>query len=657
MKMNHLRGLLLLATVLLVGEMKPITRREQAIKDSKEAVRLYQESRGNEAQQLEAQQLMDKLVKTPLGEYWANIAAQKTKGALQPSDPTKKIAIDEEPGHAIVIQGERKGLELNNQVNVTTIKNTIHTLKLPTNDTALLIIDVQNDFMYAGDGSLPVPDTQDNYVMGCNDIAAFMKKKGYLVVASQDYHPKGHISFASTHGKTPFETKKIEITLVDGRTKKIIAQTMWPDHCVQDTNGAQVRVSNEYIDATYQKGVDKGDESYSAFKGETGKETGLKRYLNNKGIKNLVVYGIATDVCVLYTVRDAIKAGFNVYVVERLCRGVDKFNSWAALQEMMNLGAKIIDADGEIISNEGATSTTPAKPDEEGLTAEQNKRWDSFNNNYLIFYPGVEVTDIVKKYDLNLEDAAGREVKYTGKTGWLWGQGEKINYVFEAQDKKSGDTIFFVMNSDFINTLDQNDFRVITEPDLKNKAQVNGITYPTDVKKLDLAVFATHGKLDQYKDRYSEASALPAPADVTAGDIGGGMGDGGSPEASDIPALTPEQLKNIRAASINENLSSWLNEFVVFQQASKSGSDFKIIEQTVKTPEDGFEVVVGDKKYYVVDVKIKSGFEKGVKTRLSHYIIVDERGQYLRHVEPFEGASQLRDEELYQKAVERSGLL
>src|SRR2546429_629696 len=162
--------------------------------------------------------------------------------------------------------------------------------------------------------------------------------KGFSnVVMTQDWHTPGHISFASVHaGKKPFET----IDLAYGK------QVLWPDHCVQGTEGAALSkdLSIPQAGLVIRKGFHKDVDSYSAFTEADGKTTtGLAAYLKARQIKRVFVAGLATDFCVAWTAIDARKAGFETYVIEDACRGIDAQGSLAkAWADMAKAGVKRI---------------------------------------------------------------------------------------------------------------------------------------------------------------------------------------------------------------------------------------------------------------------------------------------------------------------------
>jgi nicotinamidase/pyrazinamidase len=196
--------------------------------------------------------------------------------------------------------------------------------------SALLVIDVQNCFLPGG--SLAVKDG-DQVIPVINRLA-----KGFAnVVLTQDWHTAGHISFASSHaGKRPFEV----IDLAYGK------QVLWPDHCVQGTDGAALSkdLSIPQAGLVIRKGYHKDVDSYSAFTEADGKTTtGLAAYLKARNLQRLFIAGLATDFCVAWTALDARKAGFDAFVVEDACRGIDTRGSLAkAWADMDKAGVKRI---------------------------------------------------------------------------------------------------------------------------------------------------------------------------------------------------------------------------------------------------------------------------------------------------------------------------
>ena len=196
--------------------------------------------------------------------------------------------------------------------------------------SVLIVVDVQNCFVPGG--SLAVKDG-DAIVPLINKIA-----KGFQnVVMTQDWHTADHVSFASQHaGKKPFESIKLPYG----------SQVLWPDHCVQGTEGAALvsGLSIPQAQLVIRKGYHKDVDSYSAFTEADGKTTtGLAAYLKARKIQRLFIAGLATDFCVAWTAMDARKAGFEAYVIEDACRGIDTQGSLAkAWADMAKAGVKRI---------------------------------------------------------------------------------------------------------------------------------------------------------------------------------------------------------------------------------------------------------------------------------------------------------------------------
>ncbi|GIX41713.1 MAG: bifunctional pyrazinamidase/nicotinamidase [Leptospiraceae bacterium] len=194
----------------------------------------------------------------------------------------------------------------------------------------LILIDVQNDFMPYG--ALPVAEG-DQIVPVINRII----DKFDLVVATQDWHPKNHISFASNHqGKKPFEVIDLEG----------FQQTLWPDHCVQGSKGAEFHpdLNTKPIEAIFRKGTNPEIDSYSGFYDNLHKKsTGLAGYLKEKKAEELYFAGLAADYCVYYSIIDAVNEGFKVTFIEDATRAIDKDNfNQKIKKELLKKNVKII---------------------------------------------------------------------------------------------------------------------------------------------------------------------------------------------------------------------------------------------------------------------------------------------------------------------------
>jgi nicotinamidase/pyrazinamidase len=199
--------------------------------------------------------------------------------------------------------------------------------------SVLLLIDVQNDFCPGG--SLAV-DEGDSIVPVINKILPLFSR----VIATQDWHPPDHVSFASTHpGRKPLE-------VVDAGG---IHQVLWPDHCVQGTRGAELhpRLDIRPVGLVVRKGMRQTLDSYSAFfENDRRTDTGLRSYLKGLKVKEIFVCGLATDYCVLASVMDARRLGLQVTLVRDACRGVDfpRDSVHEAVDAMRKAGARIAES-------------------------------------------------------------------------------------------------------------------------------------------------------------------------------------------------------------------------------------------------------------------------------------------------------------------------
>ena len=193
----------------------------------------------------------------------------------------------------------------------------------------LLVIDVQNDFCPGG--ALAVPEG-DAILPAINRLARSFAH----VILTQDWHPPGHASFASSHpAKRPFET--IEIAYG--------AQILWPEHCVQGTRGAAFhpKLDVAHAELVVRKGFRKSIDSYSAFReNDRRTATGLTGYLRERGFERITLCGLATDFCVAFSAIDGRQAGFDVAVVTSACRGIDNDGSLArAMRSMSEAGVTV----------------------------------------------------------------------------------------------------------------------------------------------------------------------------------------------------------------------------------------------------------------------------------------------------------------------------
>ena len=199
---------------------------------------------------------------------------------------------------------------------------------------ALLLIDLQYDFMPGG--ALAVPDG-DAVVLVANRLL----DRFSFVAASQDWHPADHQSFARQHpGRKPLETIDL-----DG-----VQQTLWPDHCVQGTRGAELHeeLRTGSIDRVIRKGTDPRVDSYSAFFDNARKhKTDLDSVLREQGVEEVVLLWLATDYCVVFSALDAVELGYKTVVVRDGCRAIDQpaGGEAAAWDKMRRAGAVIVNSE------------------------------------------------------------------------------------------------------------------------------------------------------------------------------------------------------------------------------------------------------------------------------------------------------------------------
>lgn len=195
---------------------------------------------------------------------------------------------------------------------------------------ALILVDIQNDFLPGG--SLPVP--KGNEIIPV--VQRLLTFPFDLIIATKDWHPADHGSFAANHHKKPGE--KIKLGKLD--------QILWPVHCVQGTAGAEFSPGwdTTKISKVFHKGTDKMIDSYSTFF-DNGhiKSTGLEDYLRKQGVKDIYIAGLATDYCVKFSALDALNLGFNVHIITDACRGIDlqPNDSANTLKELQAKGAKL----------------------------------------------------------------------------------------------------------------------------------------------------------------------------------------------------------------------------------------------------------------------------------------------------------------------------
>ena len=205
-------------------------------------------------------------------------------------------------------------------------------------DIGVIVVDVQADFTEFKSGTLAVPGTDVQYIEAVETATRQLVQQGLPVYLTQDWHPADHVSFFTNNsGAEP-----MQVIEIDGRP-----QVMWPPHCVQNTPGAEILIAAEGSTKTVRKGMNAKYDSYSGFADDGGRQTEMDSLLRKDGIKNLIIYGLATDYCVKATAIDAVDAGYKVTVIEGLSKGVAPETTAQALEEMKTKGI-IIKADLEM---------------------------------------------------------------------------------------------------------------------------------------------------------------------------------------------------------------------------------------------------------------------------------------------------------------------
>lgn len=198
--------------------------------------------------------------------------------------------------------------------------------------SALIVVDIQNDFL--PNGSMGIAPAADKIIPLINSL---VKLPFDVCVASGDFHPPHHCSFAST-----WEKKPGECILIDG-----VEQTLWPDHCVQGTFGVEFssKLDTSHFEHIAHKGVDPKVDSYSIFfDSQKHRSTGLDDFFKSKGITDLYFAGICTEYCVFYSVIDAIQLGYKTHVVIDACYGIDlqPGNVQRAISKMVEKGSELV---------------------------------------------------------------------------------------------------------------------------------------------------------------------------------------------------------------------------------------------------------------------------------------------------------------------------
>ncbi len=197
---------------------------------------------------------------------------------------------------------------------------------------ALIVVDIQNDFLPGG--ALAVPRGDETVPV----VNAIQERFG-LVVATQDWHPAGHASFASSHpGKNVYDA-----VTIDG-----VEQILWPDHCVQGSRGAELAraFNTNRVEAVFRKGTDPGIDSYSTFYDNARrKSTGLEGYLKWKKVDRVFLAGLAADFCVSYSIMDALAMGFEAVLIKDATRAISEEGFRTAEKVMRERGATIVQSE------------------------------------------------------------------------------------------------------------------------------------------------------------------------------------------------------------------------------------------------------------------------------------------------------------------------
>jgi len=203
---------------------------------------------------------------------------------------------------------------------------------------ALIVVDVQKDFTPGTPGgALAVPDG-DEVVPVANRCINQFKKEDKTVVATQDWHPPEHLSFAEHHDAEPFSELNDDSVSID---------TVWPTHCVQHSEGAEFEdyLNTDKFDQVFQKGLNPEVDSYSGFYDNNHEESsGLSSYLKSKGVDETYILGLAEDVCVYFTVLDSIREGFKTNFIEDGTRGINPDQIEEAHAHMKEEGAYFIES-------------------------------------------------------------------------------------------------------------------------------------------------------------------------------------------------------------------------------------------------------------------------------------------------------------------------
>lgn len=201
--------------------------------------------------------------------------------------------------------------------------------------TAAIIVDLQEDFTTLKNGALAVAGSDENFIQQTIECAAALKAQGCRIYGTLDWHPADHISFYTSHpGKKAFDAIDI-----DGRS-----QTLWPPHCIQESDGAASLLPPDLCEAFVKKGSNRRFDSYSGFFDDGGAATGLDDLLKQNHIDALLICGLAFDYCVKATALDAVCLGYTVTIIKELTAAVAPDSAKQAQQELTAAGVRFISA-------------------------------------------------------------------------------------------------------------------------------------------------------------------------------------------------------------------------------------------------------------------------------------------------------------------------
>jgi nicotinamidase/pyrazinamidase len=235
-----------------------------------------------------------------------------------------------------------KGILLDIQSSLRNMNFNISTLS--PEFARVVIVDPQKDFTIQHGGSLGGPGTEagSGYIERVIEATTFLKSCGFTILATQDWHPSNHLSFASQHpNKKPFDTIMLIRTLLN--MEEQFEQVLWPDHCVQGSEGAEFFITEGLIDFSFPKGTHKNFDSYSGIKDDGGIKTELHSHLKSlEKVAALIIYGLATDYCVYATVMDAVDMGFDIILINDLISAVHPEGGEKAIELMKATGKVVV---------------------------------------------------------------------------------------------------------------------------------------------------------------------------------------------------------------------------------------------------------------------------------------------------------------------------